>query len=158
MSTKVGAGTVFRIAVPQADDLPVEGEAAEPASLVDARRALILVIDDEEAIREAMQSLLAGWGHEVIVAGSSDEMLAKVSTHPVRPSLILCDYRLQEGENGIGVIRRLQAEYNEDIPAILITGDTAPDRLREAQESGLALLHKPIHNHQLRLVLNEALK
>jgi signal transduction histidine kinase/CheY-like chemotaxis protein len=158
MSTTVGAGTVFRIAVPLADDLPVEDEYSEPAPLIDARRALILVIDDEEAIREAMQSLLAGWGHEVIVAGSSDEMLVKVSTNPVRPSLILCDYRLQEGENGIGVIRRLQAEYNEDIPAILITGDTAPDRLREAQESGLALLHKPIHNHQLRMVLNEALK
>jgi len=53
-------------------------------------------------------------------------MLERIATSPVRPDLIICDYRLRDGENGIAVIERLQSEYNEDIPAVLITGDTAP--------------------------------
>ena len=97
-----------------------------------------------------MYSLLSSWGHEVIVAGSCNEMLERLASCPTRPDLIICDYRLREGENGIHAISRLQSEYNEDIPAILITGDTAPDRLKEAQASGLLLLHKPVANSVLR--------
>ena len=53
------------------------------------------------------------------------------------------------------VIERLRSEYNDDeIPGMLITGDTAPDRLREAQESGLLLLHKPVNNSRLRTAIN----
>ena len=46
--------------------------------------------------------------------------------------------------------------YNEDIPGILITGDTAPDRLKEAQESGFVLLHKPVPNIRLRATIMHA--
>ena len=75
-------------------------------------------------------------------------MLDRIATGPRRPDLIICDYRLRDGENGIGVIERLQSNYNERVPAVLITGDTASDRLREAQESGLVLLHKPVARDQ----------
>jgi hypothetical protein len=44
-------------------------------------------------------------------------------------------------------------EYNATIPAMLITGDTAPDRLAEAQASGLLLLHKPVSNGRLRAAI-----
>ena len=44
----------------------------------------------------------------------------------------------------------LRSEYNDEIPGMLITGDTAADRLKEAQESGFLLLHKPVPNHRLR--------
>ncbi len=72
---------------------------------------------------------------------------------PWRPALILCDYRLREGENGLVVIKRIRAEYSEAIPAILITGDTAPDRLTEAKASGLLLMHKPVPNLKLRAAI-----
>ena len=66
------------------------------------------------------------------------------------PDLLICDYRLRGDENGVDVIERLRSEYNETIPAMLITGDTAPSRLIEAQASGLLLLHKPVSNSMLR--------
>ena len=57
---------------------------------------------------------------------------------------------MRENENGSEAIERLRSEYNEEIPGMLITGDTAPDRLKEAQESGFLLLHKPVPNSRLR--------
>jgi two-component system, sensor histidine kinase len=51
------------------------------------------------------------------------------------------------------VIERLRAEYNESIPGMLITGDTAPDRIKEAQASGYLLLHKPVPNSRLRAAI-----
>jgi two-component system, sensor histidine kinase len=115
-------------------------------------RGLVVVIDDELAIRDATVSLLSGWGHEVIAVGSGDEAILRLSTCHIRPDLILCDYRLRGAENGIAVIERIRSEYNEAIPAIVITGDTAPDRLAEAEASGL-LLHKPVSNGKLRAAI-----
>jgi CheY-like chemotaxis protein len=97
--------------------------------------------------------LLQSWGYEAIVAATCDEMLQRIATHREVPKLIICDYRLREGENGIAAIERLRSEYNDDIPGMLITGDTAPDRLREAQDSGFLLLHKPVPNAKLRAAI-----
>jgi CheY-like chemotaxis protein len=120
---------------------------------------LILVVDDEAAIQVAMKDLLQGWGFKSIAAGSCDDLLGRLADCPDRPALIICDYRLRAHENGIHVIERLRAEYNDDeIPGMLITGDTAPDRLKEAQESGLLLLHKPVANSRLRAAVIHLVK
>ncbi|MCC6775357.1 MAG: response regulator [Hyphomicrobiales bacterium] len=147
--SRLGKGSIFTVTVPIATGAR-QTSAVPLVAATAAAGGLILVIDDERAIQEAMRSLLAGWGHEVIAAGSCAEMLDRIATCPDVPRLIICDYRLRGGENGIATIRRLQSEYNEDIPAMLITGDTAPDRLQEARESGFLLLHKPVPNSKLR--------
>jgi len=69
------------------------------------------------------------------------------------PDLIVSDYRLRGEENGIEVVARLREEFNADIPALIITGDTGPDRLREAQASGLHILHKPLNPAKLRALI-----
>jgi CheY-like chemotaxis protein len=100
-----------------------------------------------------MQSLLVSWGYSILSAGSGAEMLAILANCRETPKVIICDYRLRNEENGIAVIKELQAECNEAIPAMLITGDTAADRLVEAQASGLLLLHKPVPNGKLRAAI-----
>ena len=81
------------------------------------------------------------------------EAVARLASHPTRPDLIVSDYRLRDGETGTEVIERLRSEFNETIPALIITGDTAPDRLIEARTSGLVLLHKPVPNGKLRAAM-----
>jgi signal transduction histidine kinase/CheY-like chemotaxis protein len=158
LRSELGKGSVFKIGLPLADKQRLRAATTAEALERPAPRGLILVIDDDAAIQRAMHSLLSSWGHEAIVAGSCAEMLERIATSPVRPDLIICDYRLRDGENGIAVIERLQSEYNEDIPAVLITGDTAPDRLKEAQESGLILLHKPVANGKLRAAVGNLMR
>src|SRR5262249_41659573 len=134
-----GKGSVFTISVALAQRQSLGAPSPEGAPMFATPRGLILVIDDDPVIQSAMQSLLSSWGHDVIVAGSGAEMLDRLATSSGRPDLIICDYRLRDGENGIGVIKRLRSNCGERVPAVLITGDTASDRLQEAQESGLVL-------------------
>jgi signal transduction histidine kinase/CheY-like chemotaxis protein len=147
-------GSLFALELPQSDAaISATQPSTEDAGDLSAS-GLILVVDDEATIQMAMKSLLEGWGFKAIVAGTCDEMLAQLANCPDRPALMICDYRLRAHEDGINVIGRLRAEYNDDeIPGMLITGDTAPDRLREAQESGLLLLHKPVSNSRLRAAI-----
>jgi signal transduction histidine kinase/CheY-like chemotaxis protein len=153
LRSQPGRGSCFRIAMALAKAPPLSPPAAFEPAAADTGLGLILVIDDEAPIRDGMRSLLAGWGYQVITAGSGAQMLANLAPCAKRPDLIICDYRLRDGENGIDVIAALQSECNEAIPAMLITGDTAEDRLIEAQASGYLLLHKPVPNGKLRAAI-----
>jgi two-component system, sensor histidine kinase len=101
-----------------------------------------------------MQGLLESWGCRVLAVASGEEALTALSRAERVPDAIICDYRLRDEENGIAVIQRLKAACAADVPAVLISGDTAPERLREAKASGYRLLHKPVQPASLRAVLS----
>jgi two-component system, sensor histidine kinase len=153
LRSEPGRGSRFEVTIPLAESQSPVAETALTIASAAVGKGLVVVIDDEPAILDATLSLLAGWGYDVVACSSGDEAISRLSASPARPALILCDYRLREGESGLVVIERIRAEYNEAIPAILITGDTAPDRLAEAKASGLLLMHKPISNGKLRAAI-----
>ncbi|QJR16571.1 diguanylate cyclase [Usitatibacter palustris] len=155
-----GRGSCFRVRVPIG-----RAEDAEPMEVDDEPRAVepfqgrfIVVVDDEPAVLDAMSILLTAWGCEVAFADSGAMILGKLATAARKPDLVLCDYRLRNGESGIEVIGDIRAEFNEEIPAALITGDTGPDRLKEARESGLPLLHKPVKAARMRALMAQLLR
>jgi len=152
LESQPGKGTCFTITLPRADSrLEADSSTALASSAPVAQGSgLILVVDDEVAIQVAMKALLQSWGYSVIAAGSYAEMMERLANHPAIPCLIICDYRLRDNETGSVVIEQLRNEYNDEIPGMLITGDTAPDRIKEAQASGYLLLHKPVANSKLR--------
>ena len=148
-----GRGTAFTLRLPVATGDARPAESPTPAvqfANSPAAGELLLVIDDDADVRAGMRTLLAGWGYRVIEAAGIADLLPQLRTVQQVPVLILSDYRLRGEETGAQVIERLRFEYNDDIPAILITGDTAPERLVEAQASGHLLLHKPLAPRVLR--------
>lgn len=149
-----GKGSVFRIDVPFGE-LDEEAERV-PAPVAGAALAgsRVLVIDDEAAVRDGMETLLSQWGCRVATAASLDEALARAAREP--PDLVLCDYRLDAG-TGIEALARLQAALGGRIPGILVSGDTAPEVLLEAKAAGYPLLHKPVRPAKLRALLSHVL-
>jgi len=74
------------------------------------------------------------------------------------PDVIVSDYRLRDGENGIEVIRQLRADAGRLIPACLISGDTDLSLMQVAKESSLTLLHKPVRPAKLRSLIRHLAK
>src|SRR5205814_2003214 len=114
---------------------------------------LVVVIDDEAAVREGMREVLEQWGCRPLLAGSADEALAQLGGAAGAPRAIIADYRLRDGRSGSEAIERIRAACGVRVPAIIVTGDTAPDRLREADASGYHLMHKPVRPLKLRALL-----
>jgi two-component system, sensor histidine kinase len=121
------------------------------ADTLEKRR--VLVVDDEEPVRQSMQALLESWGCEVRVAEGLPQAQALLGQGFV-PQMLLTDYRLREGHTGGQVISALRQEL-PDLPAIIITGDTAPERIREATGQVATLLHKPVQPLQLQQAMME---
>lgn len=119
--------------------------------------ALIVVIEDEAIVLAGYQMLFESWGYRVIAAPSTDDAVAQLRAADERPNFILADYRLKEGSTGTEAIQALRDTFGKDIPGVLVTGDTAVDRLRHAAASGLPILHKPVNGRQLQDILQRSL-
>jgi signal transduction histidine kinase len=162
LSSQPGRGSRFSVLVPSA----VAGSEPATPSLMPHRIAehdkvtgsLIVMIDDDELIRDGMARLLRGWGCEVVTAASGEAALTSLAGHDRRPDLIISDYQLAGKGTGFDAIERLRGTLGGSIPALLISGDTAPERLRESRASGHLLLHKPIAPAALRATLNHLLR
>jgi two-component system, sensor histidine kinase len=149
LNSQVGKGSIFSFSLPRAEvrDEPAADRVA--TAVAGLRNAFIVVVDDEKLILDATRVALEQQGSLVLTAGSGVEALRQLAHSRRVPDALVCDYRLRAGENGLEVIEAIREEFNEDIPAMLMTGDTAPDRLRELQASGFTVLHKPIREGEL---------
>jgi two-component system, sensor histidine kinase len=109
---------------------------------------LVVVIDDDPRVLEATGGLLRSWGCQVLAAESGGEAMNALAEIGRRPDLIVCDYRLPEGPNGVDVIGMLRSAF--EIPALLISADvTSPP-------GDYYLLHKPFNAEAFRAALVNA--
>jgi signal transduction histidine kinase/CheY-like chemotaxis protein len=152
LESEPGCGSTFSVTLaraaaestlPQPCHLPAAGDTGALAG------AQVLVIDDEPGVRLGMRTLLESWGCRVAACGGLAEAERLLDDHTLDVDVIVADFRLPQNENGIDTVRRLRQRLG-DVPALMVSGDTATERLREAQASGLPFLHKPVSADKLK--------
>ncbi len=157
VKSQLGRGSRFRLFIPSASAAESSDqtiELARPTSSVRFDGVNVLVIDDEPQVRLAMTGLLEEWGATVAAAETVPSLVAEAAARGIdRPDIILADYRLQGGLNGIDAIAALRDEWNTPIPALILTGDTSPERIRHFSETGHTFLTKPVRADDLRAML-----
>jgi len=102
-----------------------------------------------------MRVLLTQRSCRVIVAESAAAACNELINSELVPDVIVADYRLRDDMTGEDAIDQVREELNEDVPAMIVTGDTSPDRLKEATSSGFRLLHKPVVAEELFVAITE---
>jgi len=163
-----GKGSVFSVLVPRAEAPAIEvpgevmdGEARagrDLASGISLDGLKVLVIDDEKDVRDSMRILLGQWSCEVLLAESGNDAVAQLRNGGHVPDLIIADYRLRERETGADAIAAVRRASGQQIPAMILTGDTAPERIREAKQAGCPLLHKPVQPGRLLALMRHCLR
>jgi signal transduction histidine kinase/DNA-binding NarL/FixJ family response regulator len=157
VSSRLGRGSRFVISVPLTAPLKLP-EHMPHAAMDQAMGKSVVVVDDDVLVLDGMRGVLKSWGCSVVTATSEDTALAVLSEIERPPDIIISDYRLSDGKTGFDVIECIRRAFGTPIPAFLISGDTAPERLREARASGYYLLHKPVQPITLRSVISQLLK
>jgi two-component system, sensor histidine kinase len=114
------------------------------------RGKLVVVIEDDRLVLQATSGLLHSWGCRVVAAESCGDAIAKLHELGERPDLIVCDYRLPQGSNGVDAIRMLRG--SSKIPAFLISADVSSP-CDEDRGNGYRLLHKPVNPKKFRALL-----
>lgn len=149
----VGAEFVVELPAGDPDQAHAEEEAQSSShpGLRQPSGRRVLIIDDERDIREGLASLLQSWGYRPISASTLDEAIASAGSHA--PDVILCDFRLRGSTTGADVLKELERLWRAPLQAIIVTGDTSPERIQEAKRSGRPVLFKPVLPGKLRALL-----
>ena len=150
--SRLGRGTVFRLLLPRAamqTEKLVIGAAEGSRATSPLAWLRVLVVDDEETVRASTAAALRLYGLQVDVADGVAQAreIAALPGHGL--DALITDFRLRNEEDGIALAAELRAMLGWKLPVLLVTGDTAPARVRQAQQSGLRVLYKPVKVHDL---------
>lgn len=115
----------------------------------------VVVIDDERFVLEGMRAMLEDWGCQVVAETDDEAALARLESEGVVPGLLVSDFRLVGGRTGDEVIERLRARYGEELPAVLLTGDTGLRVDSERLGKGVRLVCKPVSPKEFRRLIAE---
>lgn len=154
MCSSLGMGTRFSLRAPLAsNDAAMDRRNPLRVEAPDELAGLaVLVIEDDALARAGLVGLLESWGCVVGSAESMSTALRQLDSRPA-PDVIVSDYRLRDGEDGMAVIRALRAAAGQTIPACLMSGDTDQGLMQAARLTGLTLLHKPVRPAKLRSLI-----
>lgn len=153
-----GRGTVFTLDLPlgKAPRIPsaaVPGKGPVGLTL-DGR--LMVIVEDEPAVRGGLEVLLQGWGAKVVSfesVAASEQWAAQADPALVKPDLLIVDYRLENGSTGVDAIKALRSRFGAKVPAIVVTGSTMTGHDHEAQTNDFHLLIKPVVPNKLRAMI-----
>jgi CheY-like chemotaxis protein len=151
LRSAVGQGSCFELrlppAVPVAEPLRPVAQARGGMAGWQGRR--VVVIDDDERVLESTSGLLQTWGCETVSAATATQALERLNG--ARPSLIIADLHLRNGELGIDAVTALRQHFGDQLlPAVLVSGDVGAEARESAREAGLHLLEKPVQPMTLR--------
>jgi len=151
VASRPGKGTMFRvrIALGGLPDIQDVTAAADTLPMPPLQPRTVLVLDDEEPIREGLCMLLQEWGYDAIPAASIAQAEHVVEMLETPPDLILSDLHLGDGPDGIAGIEAIRRQCGCEVAAMLITGDTSHAEIRRATESGHPVLFKPVQPRKL---------
>jgi signal transduction histidine kinase len=152
-----GRGSVFTLELPIGSPPRVTGPAAAPKGPIGLTldHRLIVVVEDEPAVSEALEVLLKGWGASVVSFDSVTNARAwALAQDPLRvtPDLLIVDYRLPEGSTGIDAIVALRGHFGP-VPTIMVTGSTMSGHEEDARRHDFHLLVKPVVPNKLRAMI-----
>jgi len=150
-----GKGSLFSLRVACADAVTDEPANETERTMVTDRleSACILVVDDEDSVREGTRGLLEAWGCVVITASNIDEALREIARSPRQPDVMVTDFRLRNHVSGVDVINQVRSSAGIHLPAIMITGDTTGEESASLRGSDITLLHKPVNPGRLGTLL-----
>jgi Na+/proline symporter/signal transduction histidine kinase len=156
VTSSVGKGSRFAVELPVAGSVPSSVGEPDPRLLPRGRLdgLFVLCLDNDEAIRNGMTTLLKGWGCEVVEAADMREASERLAQRGRAPDILLVDYHLDAG-TGVEAVVGLRWRFGSELPAVLITADRSPEVRDMARDKGISVLNKPLKPAALRSLMSQ---
>jgi two-component system CheB/CheR fusion protein len=150
-----GKGSVFSIEVSAVAGAASKISAAIPSVVlsnlpnISAHVGKILVIEDDPDIRQLLEMFLTDEGHQVATARDGHDAIALIAPHTKLPDLILSDYNLPDGVNGLEVTKKLREMIGHDVAVVIVTGDISSRTMKDIAAADCVQLNKPMKLNDL---------
>ena len=153
LSSTFGSGTAVSLWLPLGEQ--TENNEIDRVRTLTQGNSQVLVVEDDRAVMDGMKLFLETLGFYVSTAEDAQQAI-HLSKKNI-PDLIIADYRLPGDIDGLGLLDIIREYHDTYIPAILVTGETAPDTIQEIKSANVMVLHKPVESELLEDKINEVL-
>ena len=155
VQSEVGHGSTFQIYLPRVEKV-AQNQVAPALHAAAGGSETVLLVEDEESVRELVRDTLAGKGYRVIAADNGEAGLAAAAQHEGMIDLVITDV-VMPGMGGREMVRRLAATRDR-IKILYLSGYTEDTMVADgAAESGTAFLQKPFTLQHLSRKVREIL-
>lgn len=141
---------------PWSDGLGHAKTSREGCGRAGADDCLVVVIEDDGLVRTAVSAYLEALGCEVRAAGSAEAASDLCGALPRDPRLMICDYGLPGGMNGLQVITSARSRFGGDFSAYLMTGLVSQEVMARCREIGIPIIYKPVSPGTLKSIVEQA--
>jgi two-component system CheB/CheR fusion protein len=161
--SRLGKGSVFAIEIKLPADAVVAAPGApDPADIVRTpgigmTSRAILVVEDDPDVRELLALLLDVEGHRVTTAFDGPAAVELVEKGTLKPDLIIADFNLPKGMDGLQTVAKLRGISKRAVPAIILTGDISTKTMTEIARSDCVHLNKPVKLKKMMSVIETLL-
>ncbi|AVE04571.1 hybrid sensor histidine kinase/response regulator [Pseudomonas palleroniana] len=154
-----GKGSMFAVEVPLSATAPrpLPMAAMSEPLLERLQGARVWVLDNDAAICAGMRTLLEGWGCRVVTALSEQDLARQVDNYHAEADLLIADYHLDDDQNGVDAVARINARRGSAIPAMMITANYSNELKLQIRELGYTLMHKPVRPMKLKTAMSHLL-
>ncbi len=154
-----GKGSMFSVEVPLSATAPksLPMLAMSEPMLERLQGARVWVLDNDAAICAGMRTLLEGWGCQVITALSEQDLARQVDNYHAEADLLIADYHLDDDQNGVDAVARINGRRGRAIPALMITANYSNELKLQIRELGHTLMHKPVRPMKLKTAMSHLL-
>jgi len=161
VTSSPGRGSCFSVTVPLAGETDIQKTESPAVVQIEAsgfKDLVVLCVDNEPDILEAMNLLLDRWGCPTVMLAQSQAQAAQQVLRHGTPDFVLVDYHLSDQSHGLQVMQHLDKILGTQLPAIVITADRSSELEEAVKKSGYGLLRKPIRPAALRALMTNMLK
>jgi PAS domain S-box-containing protein len=160
VSSQLGKGSMFAIEVPLTALAPRARVVHEASDLLLERLSgsRIWVLDNDAAICAGMRTLLEAWGCQVVTALSEEDLARQVDNYHADADLLIADYHLDDGHNGVDAVALINARRSTPLPALMITANYSNELKQQMRELGHTLMHKPVRPMKLKTAMSHLLE
>ena len=154
-----GKGSMFSVEVPLSATAPksLPMPCMSEVLLERLQGARVWVLDNDAAICAGMRTLLEGWGCQVITALSEQDLARQVDNYHAEADLLIADYHLDDDQNGVDAVARINARRGSAVPALMITANYSNELKVQIRELGHTLMHKPVRPMKLKTAMSHLL-
>lgn len=171
VKSQEGKGTCFSIEIPRvntteatllntnaANKRIICSEAtSELLSAKPFQNIVVLLIDNDELMLTAMTKQLLDWGCQVLTAYDQDSCEQSLTKTGLKPDIIIADYHLDYGNNGVELLRSLLTTRNWQLPTIICSADPSESVRQHTSDAQCLFLRKPIKSLALKRIMKQLL-
>ena len=156
LHSQVGHGSCFAVSVPRNEAMPARRQKVQRSGPDKQLPLTVLCLDNDATILEGMRALLSRWGVDCRIALDVEQAGRELARGPI--DLILADYHLTDGVDGLQALQQLRAARGGLPPVAMITADGSSELKQQARALGYPVLHKPVRPAALRALLTALLR